>query len=180
MDANPHGTYVKSYQHRFSVNIWAGIIGDLLLGPVLLPPHLNGTTYLAFHENVLPLYLEDVPLAVRQGMWFQHDGAPPHFAFGVRQHLDVLYPQRWIGRGGPFLWPARSPDLTPLDFYLWGHVKQIVYATPVDTTEELLARIILAFDEIRGSFDFGKLAESMTQRCNACRQAGGGHFEQLL
>ena len=35
----------------------------------------------------------------------------------------VLYPNRWFGRGGPISWPARSPDMTPLDFYLWGHLK---------------------------------------------------------
>jgi len=55
-DVNPHGTYVNSYQRKFSVNIWAGIVGNVLLGPVLLPARLNGETYLAFHENVLPLY----------------------------------------------------------------------------------------------------------------------------
>ena len=30
----------------------------------------------------------------------------------------------WIGRGGP-----RSPDLTQLNFFLWGYVKYEVYAT---------------------------------------------------
>jgi hypothetical protein len=34
---------------------------------------------------------------------------------------------RWVGRGGPIAWPPRSPDLTPLDFLLWGYVKNIVY-----------------------------------------------------
>ncbi|GBL73687.1 hypothetical protein AVEN_230681-1 [Araneus ventricosus] len=37
------------------------------------------------------------------------------------------YPGRWIGRGGPVLWPPRSPDLTSLDFFLWGHLKELVY-----------------------------------------------------
>jgi hypothetical protein len=27
----------------------------------------------------------------------------------------------WIGRGGPFASSPRSPDLHPLQFYLWGH-----------------------------------------------------------
>jgi len=179
-DVNPHGTYVNSYQRKFSVNIWAGIVGTVLLGPVLLLPRLNGETYLAFHENVLPLHMEEVPLLTRQQLWYQHDGAPPHFSLAVRQHLDALYPQRWIGRAGRVHWPARSPDLTPLDFYLWGHVKKIVYATPADTIEELIVRIILAFDEIRETFDFAKIADSMTQRCQKCIEVQGGVFEQLL
>jgi hypothetical protein len=28
-----------------------------------------------------------------------------------------------IGRGGPVSWSARSPNLNPLDLWLWGHLK---------------------------------------------------------
>jgi hypothetical protein len=38
-----------------------------------------------------------------------------------------MYPNRWIGRGGLRHWPALSPDLNPLDFFLWGYVKNVVY-----------------------------------------------------
>ena len=41
----------------------------------------------------------------------------------------------------PFYWPPRSPDLTPLDFFLWGHVKTIVYATNPRSLEDLKAKI---------------------------------------
>ena len=51
-------------------------------------------------------------------MWYQHDGAPAHFSIAARQVLNDKYPNRWIGRGGPVPWPPRSPDLTPLDFFL--------------------------------------------------------------
>ncbi|KAJ8896036.1 hypothetical protein PR048_001377 [Dryococelus australis] len=37
--------------------------------------------------NELPQLLEDVQLNVRVNMWFQHNGAPPHFSHYVRQHL---------------------------------------------------------------------------------------------
>ncbi len=33
--------------------------------------------------------------------------------------LNKKFPNKWIGRGGPFSWPPRSPDLTPLNFFLW-------------------------------------------------------------
>jgi hypothetical protein len=35
-------------------------------------------------------------------------------------------------------------DLIPLDFFLWGHIKSLVYETPVETQEELIARILAA------------------------------------
>ena len=36
---------------------------------------------------------------------------------------DNTFLERWIGRGGPAAWPPRSPDINPLDFFLWGYVK---------------------------------------------------------
>jgi hypothetical protein len=48
------------------------------------------------------------------------DGAPPHFALDVRDWLDRRFSGRWLCRRGPHEWPARSPDLTPCDFFLWG------------------------------------------------------------
>ncbi|KAJ8869524.1 hypothetical protein PR048_028515 [Dryococelus australis] len=37
----------------------------------------NTATYLQFVQEVLPEYLEEVPLDAREAMWFQQDGAPP-------------------------------------------------------------------------------------------------------
>lgn len=31
--------------------------------------------------------------------------------------------KKWTGTNGPIYWPARSPALTPLDFYLGEYVK---------------------------------------------------------
>jgi hypothetical protein len=69
-----------------------------------------------------------VPLAVRQGLWFQHDGAPTHYVEDFRRWLNATYPERWIGRGGSTEWPPRSPDLTQIDFF------------PAATPEEALLR----------------------------------------
>jgi hypothetical protein len=58
--------------------------------------------------------------------WFQYDGAPVQ----AQQVLDGRYPDSWIERGGPINWPAISPDFTPLDYFLWGHMKNYVYREP--------------------------------------------------
>ncbi|GFV47961.1 uncharacterized protein TNCV_1994451 [Trichonephila clavipes] len=71
--------------------------------------------------------LQSVPDSIKARMWFQHDGAPPHFSVDVRSALDTAYLGRWIGRGGPVNWPASSPDLSCLDFFLWGHMKSLIY-----------------------------------------------------
>ncbi|GFV27149.1 hypothetical protein TNCV_954831 [Trichonephila clavipes] len=40
---------------------------------------------------------------------------------------------RLISRFGPVNWPPRSCDLTPLDYFLWGYVKSLVYADKPQT-----------------------------------------------
>jgi hypothetical protein len=66
------------FQHRFSANVWCGIIYDEVIGPVILETRLTGQTYLEFLRSTLPGLLEDVPLATWAGMYIQHDGAPSH------------------------------------------------------------------------------------------------------
>ena len=75
-------------------------------------------------------------------MYFQHDGAPSHYTRHVMQHLNKTFPNRWIGHGSTINWPPRSPDLTPLDFCLWGLMKSEVYRKRVDTQDELLVNIL--------------------------------------
>jgi hypothetical protein len=181
-DENPHAISESRHQHRFpAVNVWAGMMGKHLIGPVYLPNRLNGENYLEFLRNDLPALLEDVPLLDRRNHWFLHDGAPAHFLRNVRQHLDEVYGRKWIGRGGPVSWPARSPDLNPLDFCLWGWVKCLVYKTEIESEEDLRQRIENAFNHIRYQLrENVNISHSMSRRINACIAENGGHFEHLL
>ena len=180
-DENPHARTVRSHQRQFRCNVWLGIIGDHLLGPYHLPHRLTGDRYMMFLETTLADAVDDLPLAVSMGMWFMHDGAPAHYSHNVRAFLDTQYPGRWIGRAGPVLWPARSPDLTPLDFYCWGHMKVLVYATDIPDIECLHQRIADACETIRNTNGiFNRVRESMVRRARACIDADGGHFEHLL
>ena len=78
----------------------------------------------------------------------QQDGAPPHWGLAVRPFLNDTFPERWIGRGGPIPWPPRFPDITPLDFFLRGYARDIVYRTEVRYIGDLQQRIIEALDTV--------------------------------
>ena len=62
---NPHSTQPHRYQQRFRVNVWAGIVNEILINPYLRPTRLNGESYLIFLEQLLPELLQDVPIANR-------------------------------------------------------------------------------------------------------------------
>ena len=114
-------------------------------------------------------------------MYLQHDGVPPHYTLHVRDYLNKSFPNRWLGRGGSIPWPPRSPDLMPLDYYLWGHMKTLVYETKVDSRAALRDRIFAAAEHIRNHpNNVGSATQSLLMRAKNCIAAGGGHFEQLL
>jgi hypothetical protein len=68
-------------------------------------------------------------------MWYIRDGAPAHFRRAVRNVLSNTYHDRRIGRGGSSTWPPNPSDLNPLNFYLRGPLKTLVYVAPVDNEE---------------------------------------------
>ncbi|KAJ8954419.1 hypothetical protein NQ318_011094 [Aromia moschata] len=75
-------------------------------------------------------------------------GLPPHNARINTNWLNTTFKDRWIGTYGPIRWPARSPDLTTLDFWLWGYIQDQVYLTPPVNEENLRQIIIRACREI--------------------------------
>lgn len=178
---NPHVTRRDAFQVRFSVNVWAGIINDRVIGPYFIDGRLTGSRYLQILSSVVTELLDDVPLSYLANMYFQQDGAPAHYFSEVREYLDREYGDQWIGRGGPITWPARSPDLTPLDFYLWGDVKRLVYERESETQEQLKDKIVNAFTVVKSqTLVLRKLKDNLRRRAQLCLQNGGGHFEQLL
>ena len=179
-DENPHATRVKSSQHRFKIMVWAGIKGNRIIGPEFFEETPNGDRYLAFLMERLPDLLQNVPEEEQENLIFMQDGAPPHFRRDVRTWLDQNYANRWMGRGGPIPWPPRSPDLTPMDFYVWGYLKEKVYAVRIDTMEQLRQRIQDAFLEITENLQNIDINEAITRRMYLCLAQNGGNFEQLL
>lgn len=155
------------------------VIFNPQIGPWQLPPRLNGQMYTEFLRDDLPGLLEDVPLGRRIQAWYQHDGAPPHYSRAARDQLDISYPGRWIGRNGPVTWPPRSPDLNPLDYFFWGHIKEQVHFDEVHSLEILNERITAACRSIQRPMIRRAIA-SLIRRAELCLEMEGGLFEHLL
>ena len=163
------------------MNVWCGVLGNKLIGPFVFDNNLTGNMYEAFLRNELPSLLEDIPLMIRSQMYLQHDGAPPHYTRHVRDYLNESFPNRWLGRGGPIAWPSRSPDLTPLDYYLWDHMKMLVYETKVDSRAALRDHIFGAAEHIRNHPDIIATAtQSLFMRAENYIAAGGGHLRYCI
>ncbi|PNF27089.1 hypothetical protein B7P43_G08552 [Cryptotermes secundus] len=104
-----------------NVNVFCTLSKERVYGPFFfMETTITGIAYLdMLQEFLIPQLDEDV----QEGrIHFQQDVAPPHYLGEVREYFNTLFPGRWIGGGAPIAWPPRSPDLTPLDFFLWGFV----------------------------------------------------------
>ena len=155
------------------INVWCGLMHNQIIGPFIFAEStITANIYLDMLKHyVVPQLEEFQPRVV-----FQQDGAPPHWGLIVRDFLNETFPNRWIGRNGPTPWPPRSPDITPLDFFLWGYVKDRVYRMPVRDVETLQSRII----EVLGTVNEEMLENTWREieyRLDILRATNGAHVE---
>ena len=101
------------------MNVWLGITKSTVYGPFMFGERtINGSSYLDILQQFFDPQL--VANGILDTVVYQQDGAPAHFSLIVRYYINGTFPERWIGRGSQRLWAARCPDLTPLDFFLFG------------------------------------------------------------
>lgn len=184
-DQNPHWMEEVHTQRPQKVNVWCGIIGGHVIGPYFINGNLTSERYLLLlQEHIIPELRRlfpnnNNPNLPAEQIWFQQDGAPPHFGRVVRAYLDETFPDKWIGRRGAIEWPARSPDMTPLDFFLWGHIKNVVYKNRPQNIEELQERIRHEISTIPPNTLLDSL-QNFVQRIHYCQEVNGEHFEHLI
>ncbi|XP_058810561.1 histone-lysine N-methyltransferase SETMAR-like [Phymastichus coffea] len=175
---NPFAVREDRSQHRYAVNVWAGVIRDRIVGPFRLPRNLNAGAYLDFLQHDLPALLDDV-LPDQNNIILMHDGAPAHFAQPVRDHLDESYPE-WIGRGGTVEWPARSPDHNPLDYYVWGTCKEAIYSNGPPGNADGCWQAVQEWAENVAPDQIHRATLQVLRRARLCIQMDRGHFEQCM
>lgn len=178
---NPHKVRSIKIQGRRSVNVWCGIHRNKIIGPVFIDGRLTGASYLNLLENDIEEHIDEIPLMRRHTMVWQHDGAPPHNVRAVTNFLNEKYPL-WIGRFGQINWPARSPDLNPLDFFLWGTLKTKIYEDgEIADIDDLKNRITNAVNLLNRNDEwFERMVLNFIKRCELCIQNNGGHVEHLF
>ena len=172
-EQNPHITVQKA-QRRPKVTVWCGMTSSHIVGPFILRDTMNAERYLDLLSNEVWPIVSTWPN--RDDIVFMQDGAPPHYATVVRNWLDRHFNGRWLGRAGPHEWPARSPDLTPCDFFLWGYVKEEVYKSNPQNLDQLENAIRVVISDIPRDL-LHKTCESVRERLVKLRRNAGAHFE---
>ena len=108
--------------------------------------------------------------------YFQQDGATAHTTHMSMSLLDDVFADRIIPKT---IWPQRSPDLSPSNFFLWGAMKNSVYSNNPNIIDEL-KMVITEYIRNVGRAILNTVFENTVRRVNKCLETGGGHFEQYL
>ena len=98
------------------------------------------------YESYLDVLLTFVWPRVRrkvadQDLWWQQDGATAHTVEIVRNWLDTKFDGRVISNKMTHVWPPCSLDLSPLDFWFWGHAMHHLKTTKLLTIEQLMVDV---------------------------------------
>lgn len=126
----------------------------------------------------MPRLLQINGIDINNCSWMQ-DGHPTHHTRPNMHLLQRLFRNRVISLGARVEWPPRSPDLNPLDFFLWGHLKSIIYRYPLETIEQLRQRITEALQSVTPEM-LERCYENLIKRARLCIEKNGGLFEQCL
>ncbi|GFW30524.1 uncharacterized protein TNCV_454621 [Trichonephila clavipes] len=128
--------YVETPLHPEKLTVWCALWAGGIIGPYFFKNDeghnvtVNGDRYRAMITN---FFIPELNNHDVQELWFQQDGATCHTARATIDLLKDTFGDRLISRFGPVNWPPRSCDLTPLDYFLWGYVKSLVYTDKPQT-----------------------------------------------
>ena len=92
--------------------------------------------------------------------------------------LETKFGERVISRNSPIGWPLRSCDLAPLEYFLWGNIKSMVYANKPATIDELRTNIEPEIAAESADL-FLKFVKNWVQRLVYCKSASGALAKEV-
>ena len=167
---NPH-CYKEAPLHSQKIGVWCAVSRKKIIGPIFFDGRLNSEAYL----NIIMEFIGQLELDDSR-CWFQQDGATCHTSATTTEELHKFFHDRLISKN---IWPPRFPDLTSLDFFLWGYLKDKVYLSNPQTIHDLKINIRREVACIPEEV-LKKVSLNMIKRVNACLQENGRHFQHLL
>jgi hypothetical protein len=90
-----------------------------------------------------------------------------------------MFPGHVISLRGDIGWSARSPDLTPCDFFLWGYLKAKAYVRRPGTTEQLKEAIRQEVAAIPPAMT-RKSKDNFRERLQVCVVNNGRHLSDVI
>jgi hypothetical protein len=81
---------------------------------------------------------------------------------------------------GPVQWLARSPNITPSDYFSWEHLKTVVYENPPINLFDLKNKIIITCNELIEDQIIAATQRELLRQMEACVENNDYNFEQFM
>lgn len=160
------------------VMCWAGVInGQIIIHWFDPGMSVNGQTYLNMLQTVVWPQVKAV--ATRKSYWFQQDGATVHTTVAARSWLQQKFGDRVISRLTAHPWPAKSPDLSPLDYWFWDVAMADLRKTPPASLRDLKTTVEALADSMEEE-EVSRAVQHLRCRAKACAHLSGAPFEAQL
>jgi len=169
---NPHQLH-EIPLHDQKVGVWCAISRTRIVGPIFFHDTVNSQRYI---NNILNPFFGELTDYEKQNGTFQQDNATAHTAHASIAAIREVFEDRVISRGR---WPARSPDLNPCDFFLWGYLKAKVYENNPHTIDELETNITDLIHSIPDEM-LSNVYDNFIKRIHHCIVEQGHQFQHLL
>ena len=147
----PHA-YIEKPTHTKRVSVQCGFWSRGIIGQFFFENEkgvavaVNGDRFRAMLNEFLFIKIEEEDIG---NIWFQQNGATCHTAQATLDVLRPVFEDCVISCRADVVWPPRSCDQTPLDYYLWGAAKDKCYADNPETIDALKNNIREAIIEIQ-------------------------------
>lgn len=171
--------------HSPKLTVWCavsqlGVIGPYFFEEGGVTSTVTSDRYVSMLSNfVHPKIEEIVETEGLADLWFQQDGATAHTALKSLTVLRRMFPGRLVSLRGDLEWPARSPDLSICDFFLWGYVKEKVFKHRPHNLPELRERIIEEINAIPRVI-CERAVQSFRDRLHQCVDNDGHHLKDII
>lgn len=167
--------------HSQRLTVWCALSRVGIIGPYFFEENgvavaVNSARYRHMIEEFFLPRLEEMDVGE---VWFQQDGATAHTARNVMTVLRQRFPGRLISLRGDLQCPARSPDLAPCDYFLWGYLKSLVYSDRPRTLDQLRENIRQAINNIPVMM-LERVVENFRNRLTQCTNNGGSHLTDII
>jgi len=143
-----------------------------IIGPIFFDATITTAAYMEIF-NTFVNQLDDEELSIG---YFKQNGATSHTSHACMAEVQSFIGDRVISKG---IWPPRSPDLTPPDYFLWGYLKGGVYQNKPRTVDALRANITELIQAVTADA-LARTFHNMARRVQSRLDANGGHFQHML
>jgi hypothetical protein len=131
---NPH-LFRETPLHPLKIGVWVSMSQRRLIGPIFLEDSVTTEKY---RNNILDVFINQLHNDELTDMYFHQDGATAHTARETLRYLRQFF-----------------DDLTPLDYYLFSHLKNTIFKEPVHTIDDMKIRIREKLERVTLETDIG-------------------------